>query len=609
MILIEIFLDIKGYSLFFQYSESMEERIPMNTKSLQKHFKSEYENFFAKNDLVVSANHSFAWNLGFGENKDKIHIRKKIPTKTFCGINIINENKVEFGSIFFFDILENRFYKTNLEDINKQKQKIEEFLLNFLQTNWYEKWVSINLMSETPRWHGLAFSWTMGSLIATWIYLTLKKINDNSFKNYDEFVQSKEFREIFNLWLEIEKISKYGNSVGNNCYSAMINSSLPTITFSEDSNKISEGLYDEIYNYKIKDFLWIKNNIDELSLDYWVIFSWITNKVEQIQHQSHNYEHNLKGLEKTVEELLHNEWMKNIKKFPFKNLFTMWFAQTFKDIAFMYNFKTIACFKKLLEKWFNEEIMEEFIQTQRENNFISSMVEGHNHMTDSFDFYFNTFKKFDNEMLSICPVNFLKIWGSFIFISKFNKSRETIFHVIQKMKEIWYQNITLEYASRLDGASDDGIRIEQWINIWIFSEYIQKDQVYYKDNQGESYIGNYNEILGKNKTGLLLDMMHNKMYLNGKKLTSSDLCSQTTTISILYQLMENIWADMSNKEFEISSYSKNKNEMLGKIVLPLIGLIEKETGEVFPLICKGSIYDFYMKLNPSIIKVAFVKKI
>ncbi|MEI8091529.1 MAG: hypothetical protein WCG98_04825 [bacterium] len=43
---------------------------------------------------------------------------------------------------------------------------------------------------------------------------------------------------------------------------------------------------------------------------------------------------------------------------------------------------------------------------------------------------------------------------------------------------------------------------------------------------------------------------------------------------------------MWNKELEISSYSKNKNEMLGKIVIPLISLIEKETGERLPLICK-----------------------
>jgi hypothetical protein len=73
--------------------------------------------------------------------------------------------------------------------------------------------------------------------------------------------------------------------------------------------------------------------------------------------------------------------------------------------------------------------------------------------------------------------------------------------------------------------------------------------------------------------------------------------------------MENMDQDVANKEFEVSSYSKNKNEMIGKIVLPLISLIEKETGERFPLICKGSIYDFYMKLKQSIIKIAIIKKI
>lgn len=32
----------------------MEERIKMNTESLQKQFKEVYEQFFAKNDMVVS---------------------------------------------------------------------------------------------------------------------------------------------------------------------------------------------------------------------------------------------------------------------------------------------------------------------------------------------------------------------------------------------------------------------------------------------------------------------------------------------------------------------------------------------------------------------------
>jgi hypothetical protein len=81
-------------------------------------------------------------------------------------------------------------------------------------------------------------------------------------------------------------------------------------------------------------------------------------------------------------------------------------------------------------------------------------------------------------------------------------------------------------------------------------------------------------------------MINNKMYINGRKLTSEDLHSQTATVDILKILMENTGRDVSNKDFIVSSYSKNKNDMLGKIVLPLIELIEKETGKRLPLICK-----------------------
>ena len=76
------------------------------------------------------------------------------------------------------------------------------------------------------------------------------------------------------------------------------------------------------------------------------------------------------------------------------------------------------------------------------------------------------------------------------------------------------------------------------------------------------------------------------MYINGRKLTSEDLHSQTATVDIMKILIENTGKDISNKDFSLSSYSKNKNDMLGKIVLPLIELIEKETNKKLPLICK-----------------------
>jgi len=51
-------------------------------------------------------------------------------------------------------------------------------------------------------------------------------------------------------------------------------------------------------------------------------------------------------------------------------------------------------------------------------------------------------------------------------------------------------------------------------------------------------------------------------------------------------LLDNIGEDIENSEFPISSYTKNKNDMLSKIVIPLIKLCEESFGEKLPLICK-----------------------
>jgi hypothetical protein len=74
-------------------------------------------------------------------------------------------------------------------------------------------------------------------------------------------------------------------------------------------------------------------------------------------------------------------------------------------------------------------------------------------------------------------------------------------------------------------------------------------------------------------------------------------------------LLENPGKDISNKQLPISSYSKNKNDMLGKIVIPLLSLIEKKTKKKLPLICKGSLYDFTMRLDNSDIEMTILNHI
>jgi hypothetical protein len=64
------------------------------------------------------------------------------------------------------------------------------------------------------------------------------------------------------------------------------------------------------------------------------------------------------------------------------------------------------------------------------------MVEENNKITGLFEFYFNTFKKLNDEVFSIYPINFLQTGGSLVFISKFKKSRQTILSTLEKLKKI-----------------------------------------------------------------------------------------------------------------------------------------------------------------------------
>lgn len=62
----------------------------------------------------------------------------------------------------------------------------------------------------------------------------------------------------------------------------------------------------------------------------------------------------------------------------------------------------------------------------------------------------------------------------------------------------------------------------------------------FKNNANESYLGKHGTILETETTGLLVDGIANKIYLNGVKLTSKEIPSQNATADILGILFERI---------------------------------------------------------------------
>ncbi len=177
---------------------------------------------------------------------------------------------------------------------------------------------------------------------------------------------------------------------------------------------------------------------------------------------------------------------------------------------------------------------------------------------------------------------------------------------------LWY-NFTLDYSSNEDWFEVDWVKIEQRKSKWILWEFTSENTI--KDfwsnwisTEFFDYKKDWDNIL-KKKKNLILDTINNKMFINSKKMTSKDIHSQSWTIEILKQLLNKQWNEISNKDLSPSSYSKNKNEMIWKIIIPLIKIFEKNTWEKLKLICKWSIYDFYIKLNLPNNPISIIEKI
>lgn len=161
----------------------------------------------------------------------------------------------------------------------------------------------------------------------------------------------------------------------------------------------------------------------------------------------------------------------------------------------------------------------------------------------------------------------------------------------------------------MDGIESEGVCFEQDIENNIYSKYLGPESFLLRMLDGSVVLGDYESLLTKMMQGLLLDTIGSKIYLNGVRLTSKEIHSQSTTIEVLTALLVHPQKEIRNTELPVSSYSKNKNDMLGKIVLPLIKLLEEQKGIKFPLSCKGSPDDFFLKLGETSLEIGFLERL
>lgn len=589
-------------------SRNMEERIKMNTESLQKQFKEVYEQFFAKNDMVVSGcSTGTLWPTGLWHRSKSMRIKTKVPIKIYAGVNINQSWNVTFWEANIYKSTWKCFERKEINDVIDKWKEIVDFVREFLHKHNCTSWLHINLLSEWWKGYSFSFSSCLAALLSTVLYIVIGKITPKDLEDYKTFLESDIFRDITATARQMELINVYNNATSSNLFT-FYKSYTPACFYCEefDQNIPIWKVKDLKYSFTPFTKLFGVEDNDYLPFDYAIVFSWLPNNTKKIEKSIQLDEKKLDKYSSFMQnDVLPITWLK--KNVYFLDVINKWIYSQFVNLFSVLNVMILENFKKIYAEGGDEMNINNLIDTINSTRHLFYILERtHSDFIENLTSIFHQESK-NKEKIWMVNCYSGKVGGSYMVIMRHGTGRKYLFDAIEKMK-VDYPDVIVNYASWIDGVTDDGVMIEQYISSWVFSRYTTKDQVYVKTNTGQNYLGEYNDVLSTCKDGLLLDMINNKIYVKGRKLNSKDILSQITTINILDKLLDKIGDDVPNKEFEISSYSKNKNEMIGKIVIPLVVLLEKELGDKLPLICKWSIYDFYLKLNPTDIKISLIKK-
>ncbi|MDD5376886.1 MAG: hypothetical protein PHH16_02090 [Candidatus Gracilibacteria bacterium] len=579
----------------------------MNSTQLQKNFPEVYRDFFSKNDLVVSGCFSMSWgNEGILHQSKYVLTRSKIPLKCYIGLKKNTNKKIEFTDVVFFNNLKKSVESISYGKVIKEEDMIREKIQKFLTENGKIEGVTISILSEIPRGHSFGFSDTSFAILSTALYLFYGKTESEALKNYSEFEQGTQIREILKFAWSLSLISRYGNTISQAIRSTFSSTGAPLSVYCQEF--LSEGEKDIIEEIEVGvlpvqclDTCSLSER--ELPLDYGVIFTGIETSSKQIEEMK---ESDFSGFEK-YSDFIRKDILQDRSGYFFDSFSdSSTLTNAYGQILSFLSIKTVYFLRNIYRSGLDFQVISNFIEHINNQRKMLSTISKENHFAEQFHFLFQKFQKNTLENIGILPIYSSKLGGGCVFIMNPGMSRDTLDITLEEMRKI-YPNVEIDYCSYVDGTSHDGIIIEQFINNKIYSKFIPKNQVVYKNNLGDSYLGTHNDILEKEQKGLLIDTISKKIYINGVRLTSKEIPAQNTTSEVLEILLERKGEDVSVKEFPVSSYASNKNEMLGKIVIPLVKIIKETLDVDFPFVCKGGINDFYLKLDITNTKIGIIK--
>lgn len=431
---------------------------PTNTTYLKEKYTKVYEEFRKTNDIIISWNHilTWWWSIHISSN---FNIKQKIPTKSYVGIkytstwDVVFKKNIEFNGTTFDK-------KNGLANYNLDKLTV--LIKNYLKLHKQKIWLDISFLMETPPAHGLGWLSVVITDLAIALQIITKQLSPDYWKNYGAFLKSASFQSVLDLSVELMSplLTSTLYTYGANPYAILINSAAPLV-FTTPKKK------DLKWSQILPLPVWEKSEfVNWNPFDYGVFYLGVGYDALMIINDRLNFKELMEKTQEQMQGILSDLWYtkwKLDKIFPF--LMAEWFYEWFMNLFSLLKVQILLALYNNYQNPFEDEYMNKLIQIMNSYHHFSLLVEWENTLIKKIKELFERNKFYDDEVLGILPLASGKSWWSFVFVTKYKKSRNTILKIFEELKKKYSDNIQLTYASRIDGVCADGVLIEKYIPV------------------------------------------------------------------------------------------------------------------------------------------------
>lgn len=526
-----------------------------------------------------------------------IPMRQKIPLRMYIWVSIW-KNESSIGDLCYFDSATQQFIS---EKISEYHNDIEDYF--YAIVNCYEiKNIRVDIISECSKSLGLGFT----SMISLWLCSVLRyitgRLSISSLHNIEdismmETLQNDEIKELFESIIYFDSVCSIEAKLAPKITS-FFSWSWPILSFRQSSsNSCLEGTR-QIYWYRLHELSSEICKKKQNPFDFHLFYSGKPFAQERI-NASHIKDTKFNKIRKSMTPLFElcnsipidtqprfYKYLLQAKDNEIKSLFgkITWSI----SIEIIYNYIQLLrehCtesdyieFSKAIEKFKHS-----YYLTRDSNlNFLS--------LIENFQKDINKAEKSS----IVFPIDSLHSWGCIWIISYPEHNRRDI-----ELYSEEHPNIFLLYSSYKDGYERQWFIIEQDINKAIESEFSSQSNFKLINRDNSMQLRSYNDTMVDSSNDVILDLVKNRIHILGQQCTSGELFSQYTTIELLSTYIQNNKQTINNKLLSPSTYTKNKNELISKVIKPFIKLVREKLWRNISIDCiwSNSYYDIEFDLN------------